>query len=119
VSSVSNVLYFLTLPLVSVTRIIYTSKGTSKKFGVRVIYRKVRYFKACIVILKVCLDSASSCILRQAGAYSVTFIKVQNEKCCSGARDKILVRLYISSKQNDKFKVTFSLGAKQGADKEK
>ena len=38
VSSVSNGLYFLTLPLVSVMRIIYTSKGMSKKFGVRVIH---------------------------------------------------------------------------------
>ena len=35
VSSVSNSLYFLTLPLVSVMRVIYTSKGMSKKFGVR------------------------------------------------------------------------------------
>ena len=43
VSSVSNFLYFLTLPLVSVMRVIYTSKGTSKKFGVRVIYRKIQY----------------------------------------------------------------------------
>jgi hypothetical protein len=39
VSSVSNVLYFLTLPLVSVMRVIYTSKGMSKMFGVRVICR--------------------------------------------------------------------------------
>jgi hypothetical protein len=31
-SSVSNGLYFLTLPLVSVMRVIYTSKGMSKKF---------------------------------------------------------------------------------------
>jgi hypothetical protein len=52
VSSVSNGLYFLTLPLVSVTRVISTSKGMSKrsrmlkKFGVRVIYRKIR----CIYI---------------------------------------------------------------------
>jgi len=38
VSSVSNGLYFLTLPLVSIMRIIYTSKGMSKKFGVRVIH---------------------------------------------------------------------------------
>jgi hypothetical protein len=50
VSSVSNGLYFLTLPLVSVMCFIYTSKGKSKKFGVRVIhpvrviYRKIRYF---------------------------------------------------------------------------
>jgi hypothetical protein len=44
VFSVSNSLYFLTLPLVSVMRVIYTSKGISKKFGVRVIYRKIRYF---------------------------------------------------------------------------
>ena len=45
-SSVSNGLYFLTLPLVSVMRVIYrkivmrviyTSKGMSKKSGVRVI----------------------------------------------------------------------------------
>jgi hypothetical protein len=35
VSSVSNDLYFLTLPLVSVMRVIYTSKGMSKKFGAR------------------------------------------------------------------------------------
>ena len=42
-SSVSNVLYFLTLLLVSVMRVIYTSKGMSKKVGVRVIYRKIRY----------------------------------------------------------------------------
>jgi len=34
VFSVSNGLYFLTLPLVSVMRFIYTSKGMSKKFGV-------------------------------------------------------------------------------------
>jgi hypothetical protein len=51
VSSVSNGLYFVTLPLVSVMRVIYTSKGMSKKFGVRVIhevrviYQKIRYFK--------------------------------------------------------------------------
>ena len=58
-SSVSNGLYFLTLPLVSVMRVIkkyvmrviYTSKGMSKKFGVRVIhlvrviYRKIRYLQ--------------------------------------------------------------------------
>jgi hypothetical protein len=43
VSSFSNCLYFLTLPLVSIMRVIYTSKGMSKKFGVRVIYRKIRY----------------------------------------------------------------------------
>jgi hypothetical protein len=48
VSSVSNGLYFLILRLVSVMRVIYTSKGMSKKFGVRVIhqvrviYRKIR-----------------------------------------------------------------------------
>ena len=48
-SSVSNGLYFLTLPLVSVKRVIYTSKGMPKKFGVRVIhqvrviYRKIRH----------------------------------------------------------------------------
>jgi hypothetical protein len=38
VSSVSNGLYFLTLPLVSVVRVIYTSKGMLKKFGVHVIH---------------------------------------------------------------------------------
>ena len=38
VSSVSNGLYFLTLPLVSVIRVICTSKEMSKKFGVRVIH---------------------------------------------------------------------------------
>jgi hypothetical protein len=38
VSSASNGRYFLTLPLVSVMRVIYTSKGMSKKFGVRVIH---------------------------------------------------------------------------------
>src|SRR5215470_10942934 len=43
VSSVSNGLYFLTVPLVSTMRVICTSKGMSKKFGVRVIYRKIRY----------------------------------------------------------------------------
>jgi hypothetical protein len=51
VSSVSNGLYFLTLPPVSAMRVIYTSKGMSKKFRVsvinyvRVIYRKIRYYK--------------------------------------------------------------------------
>jgi len=39
-SSVSNGMYFLTLLLVSVMRVIYTSKGMSKKFGVRIIYQK-------------------------------------------------------------------------------
>jgi hypothetical protein len=43
VSSVSNGLYFLIVPLVSVTRVVYTSKGMSKKFGVRIIYRKIWY----------------------------------------------------------------------------
>jgi hypothetical protein len=38
VSSVSNGLYFLILPLFSVMRVIYTSKGISKRFGVRVIH---------------------------------------------------------------------------------
>jgi hypothetical protein len=38
VSSVSNGLYFLTLLLVSVMRVFYTSKGMSKKFGVHVIH---------------------------------------------------------------------------------
>jgi len=47
VSSVSNGLYFLSLPLVSVMRVIYrkirharylNTKGMSKKFGVRVIH---------------------------------------------------------------------------------
>jgi hypothetical protein len=37
-SSVSNGLYFLTLPLVNVMRVIYTSKGISIKIGVRVIH---------------------------------------------------------------------------------
>jgi hypothetical protein len=40
VSSVSNGVYFLTLQLVSVMCVIYTSKEMSKKFGVRVIYKK-------------------------------------------------------------------------------
>jgi len=38
VSSVSNGLYFLTLPLVSDMSVIYTSKGMSKKSGVHVIH---------------------------------------------------------------------------------
>jgi hypothetical protein len=38
VYSVSNGLYFLNLLLVSVMRVIYRSKGMSKKFGVRVIH---------------------------------------------------------------------------------
>jgi hypothetical protein len=58
VSSISNGLYFLTQPLVRVVRVIYTSKGMSKKFGVRVIhymrviYRKIRYIKLVFGILK-------------------------------------------------------------------
>jgi hypothetical protein len=43
VSSVSNGLYFPTLPLVSVMCVIYTSKGMSNKIGVRVIYWKIWY----------------------------------------------------------------------------
>ena len=59
-SSVSNGLYFLTLPLVSVMRVfyrkyvmrvIYTSKRMSKKFGVRVIYRKIQYFEFMFLAL--------------------------------------------------------------------
>ena len=45
VSSVSNGQYSLILPLVGVMRVIYTSKGMSKKFGVRVIYRKIQYYE--------------------------------------------------------------------------
>jgi hypothetical protein len=40
VSSVSNGLYFLTLPLVSVMHVIYTSIGMSKKFGLLIIYTR-------------------------------------------------------------------------------
>jgi hypothetical protein len=47
VSSVSNGLHFLTLPLVSVMHVICTSKGMSKKFGVRVVYRKICYLLQC------------------------------------------------------------------------
>jgi hypothetical protein len=47
VSSVSNGLYFRTLLLVSVMHVIYPSKGMSKKFGVCVIYRKIRSFIFC------------------------------------------------------------------------
>jgi hypothetical protein len=55
VSSVNNGMYFLTLPLVSVMRFIYTSKGMSKKSGVHAIYRKIRYLScfhshSCILI---------------------------------------------------------------------
>jgi hypothetical protein len=56
VSSVSNGLYLLNLPLVSVTRIIYTSEEMSKKFGVRVIhyvrviYKKYGNFGTCSFI---------------------------------------------------------------------
>jgi hypothetical protein len=50
VSSVSNGLYFLTLQLVSVMRLINTSKRMSKKFGVRVIHRvRVIYRKIRII----------------------------------------------------------------------
>ena len=51
-SSVSNGLYFLTLPLVSVMRVIHRkirhalylyTKRNIEKFGVRVMYRKIRY----------------------------------------------------------------------------
>ena len=53
VSSVNNGLYFLTLPQVSVMCVIYTSKGMSKKFGVRVIYRKIRYIERnlCVTLV--------------------------------------------------------------------
>jgi hypothetical protein len=54
VSSVSNGLYFQTLSLVSVMRVIYTSKGMSKKFGVRVIYRKIRFIISYRDTAKVC-----------------------------------------------------------------
>ena len=49
VSLVSNGLYFLTLLLVSIMHIIYTSKGMSKKFGVRVIYRKIQYIDLMVL----------------------------------------------------------------------
>jgi hypothetical protein len=53
-SSISNGLYFLTLPLVSVMRVIYTSKGMSKKFKVRVIhYVRVIYRKIWYIALPV------------------------------------------------------------------
>src|SRR5215475_14247732 len=60
VSSVSNGLYFLNLPLVSVMRFIYTSKGMSKKLGVRVIYRKIRYDFICLFIFDFLNDAVSS-----------------------------------------------------------
>jgi hypothetical protein len=53
-SSVSNGLCFLTLPLVSAMRVIYTSKGLLKKFGVRVIYRKIQYVQCGAANRTVC-----------------------------------------------------------------
>ena len=38
-----------------VMRVIYTSNGMSKKFGVRVIYRKIRYLKY-VIKFKVCVE---------------------------------------------------------------
>jgi hypothetical protein len=52
VSSVSNGLYFLNLPLVSVMCVIYTSKGMSKKFGVHVILLGARYLSKNTSIYK-------------------------------------------------------------------
>jgi transposase-like protein len=42
-------LYFLTLRLVSIMCVIYTSKGMSKKFGMHAIYRKIRYLSKNLV----------------------------------------------------------------------
>jgi hypothetical protein len=59
-SSVSNGLYFVTLPLVSVMRVIYTSKGMSKKvwgarytLGARYIsvFIKIKYFGVPFLIV--------------------------------------------------------------------
>ena len=54
VSSVSNGLYFLTLPLVSLMRVIYTSKGMSKKFGCALYIRYALSIKNTVNSSKCC-----------------------------------------------------------------
>jgi hypothetical protein len=67
VSSVSNGLYFLTLPLVSVMRIIYTSKEMSKKFGVRMFSIEkygtflLQIYEVCIIFTPHCYFVACTC----------------------------------------------------------
>jgi hypothetical protein len=52
VFSVSNGLYFLILPLVSIVHIIYTSKGMSKKFGGARYTLGARYLSKNTVIVR-------------------------------------------------------------------
>ena len=62
VSSVSNGLYFLTVPLVSFMRVIYTSKGMSKKFGVRTVLPREAHSKVMLTDkLLLCLKRVGSC----------------------------------------------------------
>ena len=77
-SSVSNGLYFLTLPLVSVMRVIYRKirharylyikRTVEKVWGARytlgrVIYRKIRYM-LCLHSAYICLHILQTCKLR-------------------------------------------------------
>jgi hypothetical protein len=72
VSSVINTLYFLTIPLVSVMRFAYTSKGISKKFWVRVIIR-------CALSIEkygISLQSTSMEVTRQQPAWMYRYINI-------------------------------------------
>jgi hypothetical protein len=68
VSSGSNRLYFLTLPLVSVMRVIYTSKGMSKSLGCALYIRYALFIEKCgninrITIMPVCLYGCGTRLL--------------------------------------------------------
>jgi hypothetical protein len=73
VSSASNSLYFLTLLLISIMRIIYTSKGMSKKFGVRIIYRKIWYYVYVYIthLRQQCHNSKCVIFQERQGRYTV------------------------------------------------
>ena len=79
VSSVSNGQYFLTLPLVSVMRVIYTSKGMSKKFGCALYIRcalSIEKYGMSAVLPQV--DTLSICEIRKENLESFSLYRLKN-----------------------------------------
>ena len=103
-SSVSNGLYFLTLPLVSVMRVIYRkirlcalsilqkecrkSLGCALYIKVRVIYRKIRYLCTWWIIKCFTRLRASVAVLSPASGSPVQAVQPDVNKSCSRTGEK-------------------------------
>jgi hypothetical protein len=99
VSSVSNGVYFLTVPLVSVMRVIYTSKGMSKYLGCAL------YMRCALSIEKYVILKVTQCFLQKNIIFLPVFetmfirftevLKSNDKPHCCFSHESVLYEFYI------------------------